>query len=309
MLPPTYAVMSTVRIDNADTAHPSLQISLPESFFIASQRSHSCQAAVLMKWPPEAFLDPFTFPFSSDDLIDSVESLNGTSSHRDFTRVELEKSTGYSLDRETRTLAAQCADEKLRRSYLEEEYTASLLYLKDNLSLAISPNTIRIPFHTRYPLPVVTNDFFSWEKLSHSLVWPSSSQGYASVAIPHPEALWVCEGQGLMAVDSSVFDSTCELHAEAKNTAYFCTTAFWDVLSPSHLHLNLAAKFEHGEKQNFRLRHTLDTPFTLRLPAAQQKYAPFVHVATFLSLFLAALFTIARVHVLVSQTGQKKAAH
>ena len=133
MLPPTYAVMSTVRIDNADTAHPNLQISLPESFFIASQRSHSCQAAVLMKWPPEAFLDPFTFPFSSDDLIDSVETLNGTSSHRDFTRVELEKSTGYSLDRETRTLAAQCTDEKLRRSYVKEEYTASLLYLKDNL--------------------------------------------------------------------------------------------------------------------------------------------------------------------------------
>lgn len=268
------------QVDNAASAHPTLRLSLPASFLDAPQtQSHACQPVVLVRVPPGLFIDPYAFPTSQHppsvaddhfvksaeahadvlhlptyaltegrDVIQGVQLLNGTEAtayalDHDFSTVELEKGTGYSLTSDQRAKAGMGSSAATRHNAdrLVREYTAAIVTLyrvrvpeivpDDNGGetnggkLAVKPEAqqvdIRIPLHTRYPIPVgtpVANAFadVDWSAIGESLVLPERGS-YSTVLLEYPHAFWSCRGDGLLAVDSGVYGPTSMLAAEQRS--------------------------------------------------------------------------------------------
>lgn len=108
-------------LDNPNSAHPTLRLSLPASFLdppqeqsssrdgVQDERQQQCRAGILVRMPPGVFLDTSTFlgtgaSGSQRRLASHVDMLNASTSvdsrlarNWDFTRVELERAVGFSL--------------------------------------------------------------------------------------------------------------------------------------------------------------------------------------------------------------------
>jgi hypothetical protein len=92
-------MIGSTRLENAQSMHPKLQITVPQSFFSDLSTVAECSPAVLIRLPPALFIDPNTFPSKAHSHVQSLRHLGSdhpSLSSYDFTRVELEAGVGYS---------------------------------------------------------------------------------------------------------------------------------------------------------------------------------------------------------------------
>ncbi|PWN37006.1 uncharacterized protein FA14DRAFT_159244 [Meira miltonrushii] len=330
-----------VQLDDAQTAHPRLHISLPASFLDSPQtQSHKCEPNLLIRLPPGLFVDPFTFPTSKkspsrrieqhsqvqidDDTTDdpsssqrkhpphailqdrevvkSIQLLNASRKHgellnHDFTKVELEKGIGYTISaRDRQNLDSEDSNLLIR------EYTAFVISLHrtkvptivkhEQMStgsegqIDVEPKgqqiDIDVPLHTRYPIPLGTplTDLkaltqFDWQKFGESVLWPGEGT-YHTALLEYPQAFWQCKGEGMLAVDSGVYESRSET----------------ELLAPMHDHLTLPFSQSNHLFVLLPPFRTSREPFRIQIPAGRAELTIATQMVTTISLLLAAVLII-----------------
>ncbi|MCO5584962.1 hypothetical protein L7F22_038894 [Adiantum nelumboides] len=334
-----------VQIDDAQTAHPRLRISLPASFLDSPQtQSHKCEPNLLIRLPPGLFVDPFTFPVTrkspfkniqqQQDSIQSDEEINVDSSssqkkrpphamlqdrevvksiqllnvsienaeklNYDFTKVELEKGIGYTIiDKERKHLDWQDSNLLIR------EYTAfvislhrakvpTIVKLEQTLTgsedhFDVEPQgqqiDIDVPLHTRYPIAIGTplTDLdklltsFDWQSFVESLVWPGKGT-YHTALLEYPQAFWRCKGEGMLAVDSGIYESISES----------------ELLAPMHNHLALPSTSAESDHLFLLLPpfRTSREPFRIHIPAGRAELTIATQLVTTAFLLLASVLII-----------------
>lgn len=331
-----------VQVNDVQTAHPRLHISLPASFLDSPQtQSHKCEPNLLIRLPPGLFVDPFTFPINKkspsrkiqqqvetvqvDDettadssssqkkrpphailqdreVVKSIQLLNASGEYgeflnHDFTKVELEKGIGYTIPaKERQNIDSQDSNLLIR------EYTAFVLSLHRTKVPTIvkheQPSTgseghfdvepkgqqidIDVPLHTRYPVPLGTplTDLdaltrFDWQNFGESFVFPGKGT-YHTALLEYPQAYWQCKGEGLLAVDSGVYESRSEM----------------ELLAPMHDHLVLPSiKSDHLFVLLPPFR-TSREPFRIQIPAGRAELTIATQLVTTTFLLLASLLII-----------------
>ena len=174
------------------------------------------------KRPPHAIIQ-------DREVVKSIHSLNASIEYdkrlnHDFTKMELEKGIGYTISaKERQSTHSQSTNSLIR------EYTAFVISLHRTKmpgvqrfkgsegSIDVEPQgqqiDIHVPLHTRYPIPlgIPLTDLqalaaFDWQKLIESVVWPGKGT-YHTALLEYPQAFWQCKGEGMLAVDSGVYES------------------------------------------------------------------------------------------------------
>ena len=246
------------------------------------------------KRPPHALLQ-------DREVIKGIQFLNASANqgeilHHDFTKVELEKGLGYTIPAKERSLLGR--DDGQHENLLKREYTAFVIslyrakvqnFIGSEDQTDVEPQgqqiDIDVPLHTRYPIPtgIPLTDLdqlktFDWQSLTESFIWPRKGN-YHIALLEYPQAFWQCQGEGLLAVDSGVYESKSEA----------------DLLAPMHNHLTLPSS---TNSDHFYLLlppfRTSKEPFRIQIPVGRAELTIATQIITIASLLLASLAIIIR---------------